>query len=80
MWMKYGHLVLDTREQVVLCTKGTYGTGMDAWSVGWYKTCIAVCVSCTPCVGAHGWGEVTRWLSGVATNPECVQRQDKGGK
>lgn len=85
MWIKYkscgwcyGHLVLGTCVQVVLFTNGTYNTGMDAWSARWYMTCITVCVSCTPSVGVHGWGEITGWFPGVETDPKCKQRQDKG--
>jgi len=41
--------------------------------IAWYCIqCAIVHVGCTLCVCAHGLGEGTRCLSGVATDSECV--------
>ena len=71
---------------VVLCTC-TYGTGVRVGLCACHICCVEgtpyyVCALCScgiaTCVHAHGLGEVTRCLSGVETEQECVRNKDKG--
>ena len=46
-------LILGTHVQVVMCTHGIYGTGMDACIQSWYITCTTVCVIHPMCMCAR---------------------------
>lgn len=54
--------------------------GVDACVTWICMSYVVVCVWCTLCVCAHGWGEGTRPLSGVATNPMCYKKNQGRSK